>query len=229
MGKPLKRDKKAFVIFRITCLVTVVALAVLFGVSSDGFTVQSVLNYTPSNYFLAALFILFLYLLKTSSFLFPIVVLYIASGTIFHPVIAILINFIGSSMCTVLPYFIGRYFDIGINDKVINKYPKIKALFDTQKNNEWFVSYFLRVISCLPADVVSLYLGAENVDFVKYYTGSMLGNLPGIILITLLGASVTNPRSPMFIISAVLTVLLSAVSVIIYILSNRNIRRKELG
>ena len=99
---------------------------------------------------------------------------------------------------------------------ITHRYPKIKSIFDLEKGNDWFLSYFLRVINLLPMDLVSMFLGAAGVAPVKYITGSMLGNLPGIIAITVVGQSIIDPTSPTFIISLCVTVIISVLSVIIF-------------
>ena len=65
-------------------------------------------------------------------------------------------------------------------------------------------------------DLVSMFLGAAGVNAAKYMIGSMLGNLPGIIAITIVGQSITDPTSPTFIISLSVTVLISVISLVIY-------------
>ena len=57
-----------------------------------------------------------------------------------------------------------------------------------------------------------MFLGAAGVNAAKY----MLGNLPGIIAITIVGQSITDPTSPTFIISLSVTVLISVISLVIY-------------
>ena len=61
-----------------------------------------------------------------------------------------------------------------------------------------FMSFFLRVISCLPGDTISMYFGASKMPFWTCLLGSFLGTLPGMVASTLLGMSITDPSSPMF-------------------------------
>ncbi|MGN1093277.1 MAG: hypothetical protein ACI4RS_06475, partial [Monoglobaceae bacterium] len=79
-----------------------------------------------------------------------------------------------------------------------------------------FISFFLRAISCLPADIVSLYLGSIKIKYVPYALWGLIGTLPGLIPATVAGASITDPTSTAFIVSIMLTALSSVGSIVIY-------------
>ena len=79
-----------------------------------------------------------------------------------------------------------------------------------------FFSFFLRSLVFLPLDAVSLYFGASKADFRSYLAGSLLGMLPNIILSTLMGAALTDPKSPAFLLSTAGFLLLSAGSALWY-------------
>ena len=46
--------------------------------------------------------------------------------------------------------------------------------------------------------------------------GGVLGTLPGVILATIFGANIKNPKSPAFWLSAVLLVMISVFSILIH-------------
>ena len=58
----------------------------------------------------------------------------------------------------------------------------------------------------LSGDIISYYFGASGVKFGYFMLGSLLGVLPGLISVTVLGTSVSDPSSPLFIVSVVLIV-----------------------
>ena len=74
----------------------------------------------------------------------------------------------------------------------------------------------MRVVGFLPCDVVSLYIGSTELPFGSYLMGGMLGMLPGILTTTLMGGSIRDPRSPQFIVSVLISVVLSVTSIILY-------------
>ena len=96
------------------------------------------------------------------------------------------------------------------------KYPKVRALLNLQQQNDFFFAFLVRVVGFLPCDVVSLYLGSAALPFGSYLVGGMLGMLPGILTTTLMGASIRNPRSPQFIVSVSISVVLSVTSIALY-------------
>jgi uncharacterized membrane protein YdjX (TVP38/TMEM64 family) len=179
-------------------------------------TPEELVEYAPKNDFLAAIFLIVLFAVKSLIFLIPIPVLYIASGFLFDPVTAFIVNVLGMIVCTAVPYWIGKYSGAKVINKLIKKYPKMQVIDEFKSENEWFLSFFVRAIGFLPCDAVSMILGAWRVDFKKYITGTAVGMLPGLIATTLVGITITNPRSPGFILSLILTVLVTLGSLAFY-------------
>lgn len=179
-------------------------------------TVMTILEYTSNNYFFAALFLIITYALKSLTIIFPLTLLYLISGIIFMPFVAILINLIGTAITLTIPYWIGWYFGNSLTQKILHKYPKTQYIHQIQKNNNWFFSYLLRVIGILPHDIISLYMGSLRIPYSKYISGSMFGMLPNILIMTLVGINITNPDSPIFISAIIFKLLLISCSIAIY-------------
>ena len=191
-------------------------LTLLFFIYQKDVTIDKILQYTPKNYFTAALFIISMFAVKSLLVILPIPVLYICVGIIFEPFTAMIVNILGMIACTTVPYWIGRYSGVGFTDWVMKKYPIARQLETYKKDNEWFFSFLVRVIGFLPCDIVSIILGSLKVGFIKYITGTIVGMLPGLIVTTFVGITITNPRSPEFIMSCIITVVISLASIYIY-------------
>jgi uncharacterized membrane protein YdjX (TVP38/TMEM64 family) len=178
-------------------------------------TIESLFSYTPENNFLAVVFLLFLFVMKSFSFVFPISVLFALVGIIYPMVPALLLNIAGTLVCIMIGYWIGHFSISNYAEKLIIKYPKLKEFVQKQLKNEWFLSLFLRLcpISC---DIVSIYLGSIKMSLKKYFFTGFLGSLPGIISVTLLGVSIENPLSPMCIIAFSMVIVLTVVSFVVY-------------
>lgn len=179
-------------------------------------TLDSLISYTPDNKLLAALFLIGLFALKSISVFFPIVILQMASGFLFSAPVALIINLIGTAIGFTLPYFLGFFTGAEAAERKIARNEKLKRIIEKQRKHEFFLCFFLRVISCLPSDLVSMYLGMLKFKFVRYLISSILGALPGIIPATFMGRSITNPFSPAFIGSLLITVVCSAISIAVY-------------
>lgn len=210
------KEKKIMIWLRFLPLIMIAVFAIILLITGKSFNVDTVLSFIPQNTILAIAIILMMYAAKSMSFLLPIVVLYVAVGALFEPFTAIIVNAVGTIICIGIPYWVGYFSGAGYAGKLLNKYPKVKTVVDKLYENEWFMSYFLRVISFLPGEIISIYLGSIRIPYHKYLIAGFFGVLPSIITTTLIGISITDPTSPMFIFSVVLTIVLSIASIVFY-------------
>lgn len=197
-------------------LVLCITFIIIYFISGEGLNVETILHYTPKNPILAALVLWGMYIAKSLSVFFPLIILEVAGGYLFSPGIAILVNTAGLILCFIVPYCIGYFSGADRAAKIIEKHPKLAALVKGQQDNAFTVSFVLRIISILPGDLVSMYLGSTKAAFLPYIAASILGSMPGIVTATLLGMSITDPTSPMFWISIGLYAVLTLLSVLIY-------------
>lgn len=189
----------------------------LYLFSKQDITAESLLNIAPKQPLFAALFLVLLYALKSLTIFFPVVILNILGGFLFSPTYAIIVNAAGVIVELTVPYLIGKTSGSGIAEKLRKKYPKLAELI-SNSGSDFFRAFFLRVISCLPGDAISMYFGAIKMPYLTCLTGSFLGTLPGMISATILGMNITNPSSPMFWMSIGLNVVISAMSFLFYFL-----------
>ena len=190
---------------------------------SETITVQTILEYTPDNLLAAAIILLILYAIKSITIVFPIIILEVAVGHLFAPILAIIINTLGILIGYIISYWIGHFSGSNAIHKLLNKYPAFEIFVRKQNSNSSFMCFFLRTLFILPGDAVSMYLGAVKTPFVRYLIASILGSLPSTILATLFGSSITEPSSPMFWISIILMTLFSGSSFLVYYQYKRKI------
>ena len=193
-----------------------------------GVTISQILEFTPENLWLAALFIIGMFGMKSLSIFFPMLILIAATGSIFpNYFAALLVNSIGVMVMITIPYLIGRYAEREFVEGLINKNPKADKLREIQSDNEIFIAYFTRVINILPCDLVSMFLGSAGFTPAKYLLGSFLGIFPGVITTTLMGANVDDPKSPKFWAAVVVEVLFAIGSSAAYFFYKRRKKRGE--
>lgn len=213
-------------VLRLALLVgCILLLAVCFAANPD-ISAQALTSRAPKNPAAAAAAIVALYIFKSITLFFPIIILEIAAGYLFSPWAALVINFIGMLITLIVPYWIGRAAGMDAIQKQIEKHPKFGEILDKQQDNSFFLCFFLRVVTCVPGDIITMYLGATKTPFWKNLVAGVLGVLPGMVLATLMGESVQNPRSPMFWLSAGFMIVFAALSVLVYFLYRRRIQRK---
>ncbi len=217
-----RTKEKTGVFFRILLLVICLGLVVLGIIYRDRLTVESIIVLAPENPYFTALVIVGLYAVKSLSVVFPMIVLNVASGILLPPLEALIVNILGTAVMTAIPYFVGCFSGSNYYEKLKNKYPKVYAAMNEGKKSTFFFAFFLRIISCLPGDVVSMFFGAMRVDFLKYMAGSLLGILPGTVLATFMGVGIMNPREPIFAVSLGINLSLSVLSFVLHrVLQNR--------
>lgn len=206
-------------------VLTVLLIAVCLFVGSR-FSWTQLLTYTPQNLLLAAAGVLALFAVKSLSVVFPLSVLYIVNGLWFGRWGGLLMCYLGLTISCTLPYLVGRQFGTRAVDHLIGRYPRLAQLYERGSSNQLMLSYLLRIVTVLPGDLCSLFLGACSTSYPKYLAGSLLGLSPIMILHVLLADilsesvsgnlwEVLNPQS--FLLVAALV----AVSVLSSVLLNR--------
>ncbi len=130
---------------------------------------QDFFDRIPKDPAMAAAVMLILYLLKGLTIFFPLIVLEIASGYLFSGWTALLVNFSGILIILTVPYWVGRAAGMEAVHKQVKKHPRFEKILSMQQQNSFFLCFFLRIISCLPGDVVTMYLGGnQNILLEKY-------------------------------------------------------------
>ena len=187
------------------------------------FSLEILLSVMPAEPLLAAAALMGLFVLKSLSIVFPILVLYALGGLLFPPAAAIPLNLLGTAGVLSVPYWLGRLAGTELVEPIFQKYPKAARLRDFQQHNTWFFSCILRLLGFLPGDVVSMYLGASRLPFLPSLLGGLLGMFPALLAGTFLGDAIGDPTSPLFLVSAGAMVLLSVLSILLY---RRHLRRR---
>ena len=193
----------------------------------DRITVENIVNFTPENPVLAVGIMLLLFAFKSVTFVIYGSILYAVNGILFPLPFAILLNMAGSAIMATLPFLIGRRKGSGLLVKLTEKYPKLSVLRKLPSENGFFLSMVIRLMGCLPGDVVSMYFGASGIRYREYLTGTLIGLTPSIVIFTVMGMSADDVTSPAFIISVCCEILTALTSIIWFFCWNRK-RRKSL-
>ncbi len=69
---------------------------------------------------------------------------------------------------------------------------------------------FLRLIPLLPFDLVGWFAGASHIRFRDYLIGTVIGELPGAIVLVMLGTSLEDIGSGFFYLSLALAIVMFA-------------------
>lgn len=190
--------------------ITGIILFIIFG---RGITVEGIVNYTPESQFFTGIFILGMFLFKSLMVMFPISLLYIVTGMIFTPIVAIMINVLGITISFAYSYWIGYMSEGNIREQLMIRYKKLEKVDTLMKTNEWLAIFIVRVVGIVPMDMVSMFMGSMELSFDRYIIASILGGLPILITTTLIGITARNPSSVEFIASILFRVAISGLAI----------------
>ncbi len=155
---------------------------------------------------LAAIIVLGVYFVKSLVFVVPASLIYIAVGMAFETWQAILINTVGIAIEIICTYFLGRFLG---KDAVVKKLSGNKAgekLLNMKSKNKNLMVFTIRFTG-IPIDFSSLFMGAFDFRFFSYLFMSLLGILPRVILLTVIGDGFYNLIPMKYIITAVIVAI----------------------
>ncbi len=204
-----------------------VALIIVCVVNRDKITAEGIVGLVPEDSILSVIVMLLLFVVKGVAVFIYGSILYAASGILFSLPVAIIVNTIGTVIMTTIPFYIGKKAGSRLLGELAKKNSKLELLRDTQNKNEFFVSFFLRMVGLLPADLVAMYLGASGMRYKPYFFGTVIGLLPAIICFSVMGMSIDDVGSPQFLISLIVEVGLMLLSLLIYFIWKLKSKRKR--
>lgn len=193
----------------------------------DKITVEAIVKMTPEDRLIAALVMLVLFAVKSLALFIYGSILYTACGILFPLPMAIAVNLIGTVIMTTVPFFIGKRSGCKIIDRLIKKKPKLSFIREMTYNREFFLAFFIRIIGLLPADMVGMYLGASGMRYNRYILGTLLGLAPAVISFSVIGMSIDDPRSPLFIAAVCFELGLAVLSLVLFIIIRKRRQKKQ--
>ncbi len=202
------------------------AVIALFWHYRASLTPEAIAAYAPRNLAAAAGVMLALFAVKGLLFTFYGGILYAASGILFPLPAAILINTFGTVLMIGVPFFIGRKAGASLVAR-LSQNKKIARLREMNLQNQLFISFLVRLVGLLPADLVAMYLGALGFRSGRYFAGSLLGLFPSIVLFSVMGMAAHDRRSPVFWICLAIQLGTSALSITLFSLWQRHKKKKE--
>lgn len=205
-------------ILRIAPIFIMIAGAALILLLNGSISANSIINMSPADKWAAAFTLILMFGVKSLIVFFPIAALYTAVGIIFSWPVAMLINIVGTLVCFSIPYTIGRFSGSPIAESLPSRYRKLYSLRNSTLKNDWFFAYIVRTIPILPGDIISIYMGSIKFSYGKMMIGGIIGIMPTLAAVTILGAKITEPHSPAFFTALSVMLIITAVSVFIYII-----------
>lgn len=179
-------------------------------------TTETLVGWIPESIPLAVLIVIGMYALKSLTIFFPLHALQLVVGILYPAPIAILLNCAGAAVTATLPYGIGTVIGDHNIRALEQRYPKLQEIHQLQMENQLMFVMFIRIIGVLPCDIVSLHIGMLGIPYSQYLTGCILGFLPSIVAVSLIGSNIHQPTSPSFWAACLLELVVIGISVITY-------------
>ena len=171
--------------------------------------------------------IMFFFMFKMTFGCIPFSVLFIGTGLVFSPPIAVAVNVIGFSMLIGIKFLWGRKFGGGGLHKLLLKSESLSDFMDFHgKGNKWML-VALRFVPVAPVGTVSRAYGATDMKLISYIILSVIGFLPRLISWSIIGCNVFDPFTPAFLTPIAILLVISGVSLLLLDILFKLIRKDD--
>ena len=132
----------------------------------------------------------------------------------------------GLCIASIPAYLVGRTAGPSLLKTLLDRYPKLTLIQGGRNAPGLLPATLLRGID-LPLQIVGLYLGVCRCPFGRYLLSTLLGIAPSLTAYTLLGRTSADPASGPFRLCVLICLLLSLVSLGLYLALKRK-KRQEM-
>ena len=145
---------------------------------------QSVTNHPAAFYLVVGAYLL------ASLLLFPVTVLNVATVFTFGPLLGNLYGLAGWLASAAMGYGIGRV----LGRQMIQKLPHswFDRLIQPAERHGFITVLTMRVLPVAPFTLVNFFVGASGIRFSDFLLASLVGRIPGIVMLTLAGVQIEN-------------------------------------
>jgi uncharacterized membrane protein YdjX (TVP38/TMEM64 family) len=145
---------------------------------------QSVKDYPAAFYLVVGAYLL------GSLVLFPVTILNVATVFTFGPILGNVYALAGWLASAAMGYGIGR----SMGRKMVQKLTRgwLDRLIRPAGRHGFLTVLTLRIFPVAPFTLVNVFVGAWGIRFWDFFTASIVGRIPGIILLTLAGIQIEN-------------------------------------
>jgi uncharacterized membrane protein YdjX (TVP38/TMEM64 family) len=128
---------------------------------------------------------------------FPVIPFPVLAGTIgavFGTAQGMVVSLTGAMVGTMAFFFLSRYGFRDYAQQKLMKYPKVQEYDQFLNKNSFFAILTSRLIPVIPAPVVNSICGLSRVKGLTFFTASIIGKIPNILLLSYAGASFSTNK-----------------------------------
>ncbi len=145
---------------------------------------ESVRNDAAAPVYLAAAYMI------GSLFFFPMTILNLATVFAFGPVWGNIYAMAGWLLSSAEGYGIGRLIGRDLLHKLAGR--RLTPLVDRMEQHGFLAVLVMRIVPLGPFMLVNLFIGASAIRFLYFFLASIVGRLPGILVLTLFSVQIEN-------------------------------------
>lgn len=145
----------------------------------------------------------------------PFNVLFIASGLVFPPAVAWVINIAGFAVLVDIKFMWGKKRGGGGAHRFLIKYSTIKSFMKLGGDGNKLMLAVLRFIPFVPVGTVSRIYGATDMKIIEFTFFSILGYLPRLVLWSQVGSNFTNPFTFAFTAPIIVLLIISGLALLL--------------
>lgn len=202
----VKKVKLKFIIF--IFLILSLLLVAKFSPLGEYLSVDKVRNLVDSTGVYGPFIFILIYTVITITLL-PGTPFTIASGVLFGTVKGGLLTVIGATVGATIAFLISRFFGEDFVEKILRKrFKKVYELDEKIEKKGFLVMLFLRLIPIFPFNGLNFAMGLTKIRLKQYFFGTLIGIIPGTLILANIGGTSSNLSSPQFILSIVLFIAL---------------------
>ena len=139
----------------------------------------------------AVIFVVATYLLG-SLVLFPVTILNLATIFTFGPILGNAYSLAGWLCSAAMGYGIGHAFGRDLLPKTVG--PRLVRLLRKSESHGFFTVLTVRLLPLAPFSIANLFVGASKIRFGDFFLASLVGRIPGIIILAFAGFQLENIR-----------------------------------
>lgn len=214
---------------KIIIAVSIVLIAVVYKLFLKGITAQSIRDWVNGFGILAPLAYIFVWAVLPV-FFFPVPILALAGGLSFGLIDGTIYTLIGAMINSSVMFLLANILAKDMVTKYLEKKLPKKwwNKFRRAEDREGFMIVLVcRLIPVMPYNVINYVSGLTEIKFRNYFLATFIGILPGTIIFLNVGDKILDIRSPEFIISIVLVIILTVVSLVLGKIFTKRVDKKS--
>jgi uncharacterized membrane protein YdjX (TVP38/TMEM64 family) len=144
-------------------------------------------------------------------------------GAVFGTSRGVVVSLSGAMIGTMAFFFLSRYGFRDLAQEKLAKYPKLQEYEKFLEQNSFAAILTSRLIPVIPAMVVNLICGLSRVKWLTFFTASIIGKIPNVLLVSYVGASFSRNKLLSFGLYGSYILLICLINLLIYYRSKSKI------